>query len=395
MAEVPSTAKRTRLVPIQPDGGWGWVVVMGTFFIHVVADGFVYSFGVLVDVLMKEFESDNTVIAMIVSLLTGFTLGSGPLASAVCNKYGCRATAITGAIIAITGCTASYFASEMWHIIVSVGIIMGIGSGFMYCPAIVIVTMYFEKRRSLATGIAVTGAGVGTMVFSPINDYVMSRYGWRAVFLVFNAHNYVQVVPPLTFINRYRWVGAWKAEAIFRLPLSKCTSETFDGSLSSFAIERRGVFALCVVCGSLFRPLQFQEIIEEEGAEIPDEVNKPNAISEEVTSALLPAGGAPLSSKDVAEDSQSLASLASSRADSKCRRKLVVRRESVGERDVGYLNRKDIFYTGAITSVGEFREDPDKYSKLRKRTYTNYRIWPMSAIENNENSRLQNGQDDV
>ncbi|PIO74491.1 hypothetical protein TELCIR_03498, partial [Teladorsagia circumcincta] len=255
-----------------------------------------------------EFESDNTVIAMIVSLLTGFTLGSGPLASAVCNKYGCRATAITGAIIAITGCTASYFASEMWHIIVSVGIIMGIGSGFMYCPAIVIVTMYFEKRRSLATGIAVTGAGVGTMVFSPINDYVMSRYGWRAVFLVFN-----------------------------------------------------GVFALCVVCGSLFRPLQFQEIIEEEAAEIPDEVNKPNAVSEEVTSALLPAGDAPLSSKDVAEDSQSLASLASSRADSKCRRKLVVRRESVGERDVGYLNRKDIFYTGAITSVGEFREDPDKY----------------------------------
>ncbi|KAK6061268.1 hypothetical protein COOONC_01065, partial [Cooperia oncophora] len=133
----------------------------------------------------QEFESDNTVIALIVSLLTGFTLGSGPLASAVCNRYGCRATAIIGANISIVGCTLSYYATEMWHIILSVGIVMGIGSGFMYCPAIVSVTMYFEKRRSLATGIAVTGAGVGTMVFSPINDFVLTRYGWRAVFLVF------------------------------------------------------------------------------------------------------------------------------------------------------------------------------------------------------------------
>ncbi|KAK6061266.1 hypothetical protein COOONC_01063, partial [Cooperia oncophora] len=73
----------------------------------------------------------------------------------------------------------------MWHVIVSVGLVIGIGSGFIYCSAIVIVTMYFEKRRSLATGIAVTGAGLGTVVFPPINDYVIVRHGWRAVFLVF------------------------------------------------------------------------------------------------------------------------------------------------------------------------------------------------------------------
>lgn len=33
----------------------------------------------------------------------------------------------------------------------------------------------------------------------------------------------------------------------------------------------------------------------------------------------------------------------------------------MGDREVGFLNRKDVFYTGSITNVAEFKEDPDKY----------------------------------
>ncbi|PIO63532.1 hypothetical protein TELCIR_14867, partial [Teladorsagia circumcincta] len=53
MTAVAAPSGNRRLVPIPPDGGWGWVVVLGSFFVHVFADGFVYSFGVLVEVLMK------------------------------------------------------------------------------------------------------------------------------------------------------------------------------------------------------------------------------------------------------------------------------------------------------------------------------------------------------
>lgn len=35
------------------DGGWGWIVVVGSFFIHVFADGIVYSFGILLEIIMK------------------------------------------------------------------------------------------------------------------------------------------------------------------------------------------------------------------------------------------------------------------------------------------------------------------------------------------------------
>ncbi|EPB67004.1 hypothetical protein ANCCEY_13905 [Ancylostoma ceylanicum] len=44
---------------------------------------------------------------------------------------------------------------------------------------------------------------------------------------------------------------------------------------------------------------------------------------------------------------------------------------TVGELDVGYLNKKDVFYTGTITNVAEFQKHPDKYrstGSLRMRT---------------------------
>ena len=38
---------------------------------------------------------------------------------------------------------------------------IGVGFGLIYVPAIVAVGFYFEKKRSLAMGIAVCGSGLG------------------------------------------------------------------------------------------------------------------------------------------------------------------------------------------------------------------------------------------
>lgn len=46
------TEINVQYVPVV-DGGWGWVVVLGSFFIHVFADGIVYSFGILLEIIMK------------------------------------------------------------------------------------------------------------------------------------------------------------------------------------------------------------------------------------------------------------------------------------------------------------------------------------------------------
>lgn len=54
----------------------------------------------------------------------------------------------------------------------------------IYLPAIITVTCYFEKYRSLATGIAVCGSGLGTLIFAPCLDYLIAKYGWRGAILI-------------------------------------------------------------------------------------------------------------------------------------------------------------------------------------------------------------------
>jgi len=49
----------------------------------------------------------------------------------------------------------------------------------MFLPALVMVNFYFDKRRALANGISVCGAGIGTFVMAPFVNFLVAEYGWK------------------------------------------------------------------------------------------------------------------------------------------------------------------------------------------------------------------------
>lgn len=170
--------------PPPPDGGWGWMVVFGSFMIHVITDGVTYSFGIFYDEFLDYFKEGKGLTSWILSILVGVTLCSGPISSSFVNKWGCRPVTIVGALIA-SGCLViSFWAQNVLTLCVTIGIGAGIGFGLIYLPAIVSVTTYFEKKRSLATGIAVCGSGFGTFIFAPIISKLLTEYGWRGSILI-------------------------------------------------------------------------------------------------------------------------------------------------------------------------------------------------------------------
>jgi MFS family permease len=80
-------------------------------------------------------------------------LNTAPVASALCNKWGCRLIGIIGSIVASVAVAMSIFSPNIVVMWLSFGLIGGIGMGLVYLPSIVMVGYYFEEKRAIATGI--------------------------------------------------------------------------------------------------------------------------------------------------------------------------------------------------------------------------------------------------
>ena len=59
----------------------------------------------------------------------------------------------------------------------------------MYMPTVVVATHYFEKRLSLAIGIAACGSGVGTFILAPLTSLLVTNYSWKGAILIIAALN--------------------------------------------------------------------------------------------------------------------------------------------------------------------------------------------------------------
>ncbi|XP_077993140.1 monocarboxylate transporter 12-like [Glandiceps talaboti] len=56
-------------------------------------------------------------------------------------------------------------------------------------PQLGIIALYIQKQYSVANGLAVCGAGIGTLIFTPVWQLLIHSYGWRGAFITFAAIN--------------------------------------------------------------------------------------------------------------------------------------------------------------------------------------------------------------
>ncbi|XP_069358645.1 monocarboxylate transporter 9-like [Maniola hyperantus] len=167
-----------------PDGGWGWVVVFASFMVNLIADGITFSFGVFMEHFLDYFGESTGKTAWIASIFMAMPLLSGPIASFLTDRYGCRRMTIFGSILAAIGFIISAFVDNIETLMFTFGIMAGFGLSLCYVAAVVIVAYYFEKKRSLATGISVCGSGIGTFIFAPLSNVLLDEYGWRGTTLI-------------------------------------------------------------------------------------------------------------------------------------------------------------------------------------------------------------------
>jgi hypothetical protein len=167
-----------------PDGGWGWVVVLSSFIISMIADGISFSFGLLYIKFLEHFGESKSVTSWIGSLFMAVPLLSGPIGSSLVDRYGCRTMTIIGGIVSGIGFTLSAFVNSIGLMYTTFGVIAGLGLGLCYVTAVVSIAYWFDKKRALATGLGACGTGAGTVVYAPMTQYFIEEFGWRGTVLL-------------------------------------------------------------------------------------------------------------------------------------------------------------------------------------------------------------------
>ncbi|XP_075165479.1 chaski [Haematobia irritans] len=170
--------------PEMPDGGYGWVVVFASLVVSLIADGLSFSFGLINTQLLDYFGESPSKTAWISSLFFSVPLLMGPIWSNLVDKYGCRKMTILGGLVSAIGFGLSSICNSVEMLMVTFGIISGLGLGIGYVTAVVSIAFWFDKKRTFATGIGASGTGIGTFLYAPLTQWLIDNYGWRGATLI-------------------------------------------------------------------------------------------------------------------------------------------------------------------------------------------------------------------
>ncbi|CAO2647330.1 Nn.00g082520.m01.CDS01 [Neocucurbitaria sp. VM-36] len=165
--EVTASAQEHPDYPIDR-GVVAWMQVVGGFILFANSWGLPNAFGVFqtyyVDTLMPDQDASS--IAWIGSIQLFFTT-VGCLPGGVLVDLGYLKSIIAvGTVLEVIGLTLTSFFKGFWPVLFAQGVCMGIGSGLMAIIPVVVLAMFFEKKRMLATGLASTGASVAGIAYT-------------------------------------------------------------------------------------------------------------------------------------------------------------------------------------------------------------------------------------
>ncbi|CAF3492141.1 unnamed protein product [Rotaria sp. Silwood1] len=163
---------------------WRWVIVFGSFCIHFVADGLLFSFGMLMHLIKDDLNLELHTVGIIASLFASLPLLLAPLCSAMVNKVGCRIMTMLGGLLCSIGLFVAAYFGNFIGALMGIGITCGIGLSCVYVPAVVIVAHYFDENRAIATAVAVGGTGIGNAVVAQLIHVLNDYYGdWKETIL--------------------------------------------------------------------------------------------------------------------------------------------------------------------------------------------------------------------
>ncbi|XP_070563218.1 monocarboxylate transporter 3-like isoform X2 [Ptychodera flava] len=123
-------------------------------------------------------------LALIGAVFGGCSIIANPISLVLCNRFSHRKVMMVSGI----GCAVSLILSSrttsLLQLLFSYGVMASLFYFMVPLPALAMISRYFEKRLSIAMGLALAGTGFGQLIFSLGTQVLLDTYGWRGTLII-------------------------------------------------------------------------------------------------------------------------------------------------------------------------------------------------------------------
>ena len=189
-----------------PDGGLlAWLQVVGSFVLILCTWGLTNSFGAYqtyyeTGELLSQSSSNISWVGSIQAYILMFV---GVLTGPLFDKGHFRALLLAGSFLVVFGIMMNSLSTKYYQVMLSQGVCMGIGMGFLWVPSLGICVSYFQKYRSIAITLAASGGSVGGVIFPIIIRRLIPKIGFAWTCRVIGLICFVTLIIPI-FIMKQR-----------------------------------------------------------------------------------------------------------------------------------------------------------------------------------------------
>lgn len=110
---------------VRHTSSWKWLIVFGSFCCHFVADGVLFSFGILMYSIKDDLKLELHTVGVIASLFVSLPLFLAPITSALVNKIGCRLMTMIGGFVCSIGLLIASFVGTYVGAVIGIGVMCG------------------------------------------------------------------------------------------------------------------------------------------------------------------------------------------------------------------------------------------------------------------------------
>lgn len=168
---------------LYPKGGLkAYSVVFGSFCCCVTLFGMMDSIGVIESYVQSYQLSTVAVssISWIFSIFMFISMFLGIITGPLYDIFGSQQLLAIGAVFTFIGIFCTGECTEVYQFVLSFGICLGLGTGFMMTPAVSAVSSWFGKgNRAFFMGIVQSGGSVGGVIFPILLRSMFPKHGFK------------------------------------------------------------------------------------------------------------------------------------------------------------------------------------------------------------------------